>query len=265
MEKTNFRVVFLSCDGKLRYILRSQSNEMKGFEKLVSFFEGKQYGDLILPFFELIAIIIGLLYVRKDKTGTFFLAYLIFDFFVFLCDTYIQTFSPFTKEMTYSFINITNTLISLAELLVYFYFFSMVLHNKAVINVMKICAAIFIVIIGIHVTTKYSFLTIRFSYITNLIGTIEFLFLVLPCFAYFYELVQNDSAISLNRRPSFWIVTGIFFYSVISIPYYMLSSYVGQNQADSWPATYLLFFCIPLSINFIFLTRAFLCKKTLTI
>ena len=238
---------------------------MGDLEKLIRYLERKNYGDFITPFFELIAIIIGLLYVRKEKLRILFLVYLIFDFLIFLCDIYLDAFSSFTKKEIDFFIGLTNNLISLVELLVYFYFFSNILRNRTIIKLMKISAMIFIVIIGLLVTTKYSFLTNRFPYITDLIGTIEFLLLILPCFVFFYELFQDDSAIKLHRRPSFWIVTGIFFYSVMSVPYFMITHFIASNLVNYFSLTYLLLFSIPFTINFIFLTRAFLCKKVLTI
>ena len=61
---------------------------MNNLDKLINFFENKNYGDLVMPFFELIAIICGLLFTRKDKSAIFFLRYLIFDFTIALCGIY---------------------------------------------------------------------------------------------------------------------------------------------------------------------------------
>lgn len=236
---------------------------MNGFDKLINFFENKNYGDLVMPFFELIAIISGLLFARKDKSAIFFLGYLIFDFIIALWAIYIEVFSSCTIAERYLFAGFTNSLISLVELLVYFHFFSKILNNRSVIKLLRIFAVIFIV--TLLVATKISFLTDRYFYVTNVIGAIEFLFVIVPCFVFFFELFQNNSTINLYERPSFWIVTGIFSYAVISIPYYLIMRFVASNQTNSWPFTYLLFFSIPFTLNFIFLTRAFLCKKTLTI
>lgn len=238
---------------------------MNVFERLWQFYERGHYGNLIMPVFELIAIIIGLRFVRNDKLGRLFLVYLTFDFLIYLANTYLEPFSSLTTRQVVLYHNISNNLISLVELLVYFYFFSTILNNKKIIKTMQISAMIFTLLMALlFIAVGYGFLTTRFSYLTNLIGTIEFMLLVPPCFVYYYELFQNDPVINLHQRPSFWIVTGIFFYAVISIPYYTLDSFVN-NLHPRWRVTYLLFFCIPFAINFIFLTKAFLCKKKLTI
>ena len=238
---------------------------MNGLEKLIELLERHYYGSLVMIFFELVAIVVGFLFVRGEKTGLFFLTYLILDFLFFLCALYVQAFTEFDNRQVKYFINLTNTLVALVELLVYFYFFSKVLRNKMVIGLMKIFIAIFSIIIFLFILTKYSFLTDRFNYMVELIETIEFLFLIPPCFVYFYDLLQNNETGDLKHRPSFWIVTGIFFYAVISVPDYLLNILVTSKHKEYWPITYLLFFSIPFTINFIFLTKAFLCKKTLTI
>jgi hypothetical protein len=237
---------------------------MNGFEKLVRILEKHYYGDLIMPFFELVAIITGLLFVRKDKTGVLFLAYLIFDFLVLLVDCYIEL-SYNTSVKISSFIFLTNTLVSLVELLVYYYFFFKIIHSSIVIKLMKVLVTVFFSIVVIFITTEFNFLTPRYSYVSNIIGVIEFVFLLLPCTVYFYELLKNDPIVNLYQRPSFWIVTGIFFYAVISVPYYLIDRFFVNNHNQYRSVLDLALFYIPFTVNFVFLTRAFLCKKTLTI
>lgn len=237
---------------------------MTDFERLMKYFSGTSYGDLIVSFFELIGIIIGLFYARKQRVGVCFLLYLVFDFTISICDSYIATFSGFSKRAIELFMGQTNTIIALTELFAYFYFFSKILHNKKIIALMKIFALLFALIVLVFFSTKYSFLSKRFFYVSNLVGTIEFLFLIPLCLMYYYELFQNNPAINLHQRPSFWIVTGIFFFSVISIPYNMLDRFLMDNNSVYWSFTYLLFFSIPFSINMIFLSKAFLCRKSLT-
>jgi len=237
---------------------------MNGFEKLVRFLELQHYGILLMTFFELIAVITGLLFVRKDKAGVFFLVYLFFDFFVLLVDCYIEL-STNTSAKTSSFIFLTNTLVSLVELLVYYYFFFKIIHSRVVIKLMKVLVTVFFSIVLVFITTEFSFLTPRYSYISKIIGVIEFVFLLLPCTVYFYELLKNDPIVNLYQRPSFWIVTGIFFYAVISVPYYLIDRFFVNNHNQYRSVLDLALFYVPFTVNFVFLTRAFLCKKTLTI
>ena len=235
---------------------------MSDFEKLIQFLGQIYYGDMIMAFFELIAIITGLIFLRKDKPWLFFITYLILDFLIFLIDNYLKVFN----RNNFSFFNnLTNALISYIELLVYYYFFIKVIRNKAVVRTIKILRVIFSIIMVFFITTKFSFLTNRYSYVSLMIGATEFVFLLLPCLSYFFELLKNEPMINLYQRPSFWIVSGIFLYSGISIPYYLTNRFIFSNQYEYYKIMAFLFFDIPFILNFIFLTRAFLCKKILTI
>jgi hypothetical protein len=236
---------------------------MSDFEKLMNYFENGYYADFIMQLFEIIAIISGVILVRKDKLGVFFLAYLVFDLSVSFGVTYIKVFSSATTYEIAVIIKITNTLIALLELCVYFYFFLNILANPTMLKTIKILRVVFISLISLSIAIHSVFFIEKYSYIANAIWTTEFLFLLPPCLAYFYELLKRDSLVNLYQRPSFWIVTGIFFYSATSIPYYTISHFL-INQYN-WRFTSLLFFSVPFTINFIFLSIAFLCKKKLTI
>ena len=238
---------------------------MTDFEKVMKYFADKSYADLITPLFELIAISIGLLFVWKQKLGLFFLAYLTIDLLMWFCDIYVEASSHLSRRHRILFVGQTNLLIAFVELSTYFYFFSKILHNKLWARVMKITLTIFTLSSIVLITTRFGFLTQRITYITDVVSTIEFLLLIPPYLIYFHELFSTDLSINLYQRPSFWIVTGIFFYSVISVPYYLVESFLLDNQPNYWPLTYLLFFSLPLAINFIFLAKAFLCRKSLSI
>jgi hypothetical protein len=238
---------------------------MHWFERLIEEFEKRYYGDLIMAFFEVIAIITGLLYVRKDKSGVFFLIYLIFDFSVLFSYYYIKATNLISgKELSIA-VNIANSLIFFLALLIYYHFFFLTIQNSFVHRILKLLKVVFIIIIIIFVTTEFKFMTTRHSYVSYMICVTGFLFLIIPCFVYYYELFRNDPSINLYQRPSFWIVTGIFFYSVTSIPYFLINRFVFESHYENAFLINLFLFNLPCIINFIFLTIAFLCRKTLTI
>ncbi len=96
------------------------------------------------------------------------------------------------------------------------------------------------------------------------LGVIEFFFLIVPCVFYFAELFSKPSAKSLFQRPSFWITTGIFFYTFISIPYYFIIEYLLKSNYHYYYEFNVIFFAIPYGITFLFLSKAFTLKTELT-
>ena len=46
------------------------------------------------------------------------------------------------------------------------------------------------------------------------------------CILFYHRLFKNIPYKAITKEPSFWIVTGLLFYSCISIPFYTLHSYL---------------------------------------
>lgn len=49
------------------------------------------------------------------------------------------------------------------------------------------------------------------------------------CLFYFNSLFNDKDVLQLKKEPSFWIVTGVFFYSSITLPAYAIYDYLRAN------------------------------------
>lgn len=235
------------------------------FSRLIDQFQRTYYTELLMFIAELTALIIGLLHVRKDKIGRFFIIYIAFDFSILLTDFYFITDGWISKKLYDHFMYTTNTLIAYVELLVYFYFFRKILDGNKIKKILIGLTTLYSVLIIIFITTKFSFITNRYDYLAYITGAIEFAILLVPCVYYFLQLFKTNSHVRLSERPSFWIVTGIFLFSIISIPYYLLNRYFFNTRFELRFMLSAVLYYIPFIANFIFLIKAFLCKKPLTI
>lgn len=219
------------------------------------------FTEPLLGLFEVIAITVGILYIRKDKIRYFFLFYIILDFIILNIDFYIIGFSNYSKTERKYFFGMSNILISYVELSVYYFYFSKTLRSRKIKKFMKISFVFFSFIILIFLTNNLEFL--NYADVYTSLGALEFILIIPVCLTYFLELFDNPTT-NLFQRPSFWIATGIFFYAVISIPYYLFNNFLISNVSLFSKMASLLFY-LPFAINFMFLTKAFLCKKPLTI
>jgi hypothetical protein len=232
------------------------------FSSLIEHIQSRYYVQVILFFVELTALVFGLRLIKKDKIARLFVFYISFDFLIMLISFYLISIN-FSKSYGYLY-NITNTLIAICELLIYYYFFSRTISNKRIKSLLILFSIFFILLAIIYISTKFSFITSRKSYAAYIIGAIEFILLLPPCILYFRELLKKNSPINLFERPSFWIVTGIFFYSLISIPFYLSFNYFMKINHSQILIIGSTFYYIPIIINFLFLIKAFTCKNPLT-
>jgi hypothetical protein len=213
---------------------------------------------------EVCALIIGILYARRTLLGRLFVFYITFDLVVLILYWIFKALTQINEQLR-STIYVGNSLVSLFELLVYFQFFKHVINNRAVIKWMRFARIIFLMLVCLYLISMFSFISIRFRYISYLIGALEFCFLLPPCLVFYYQLLKTNSKLKLLERPSFWLVTGIFFYSLISIPYYLIDPFLKDNDYQLRYIFGALFFEVPCTLHFGFLLKAFLCKKPLTI
>ena len=232
-------------------------------DKLIENFSKYYYTPLLMLIVEATALVIAIIYIRKTKIGKVFIFYIAFDFCILIIDCFLMSYPGISQKFISYFQDTTNTLIAYIELLVYFYFFRKILEGNKIKKNLTRLVVIYSVVIIIFFTTKFGFVTNRYGYIAYITGAIEFIFLLVPCVYYFLHLFKSNSLLRLTDRPSFWIVTGIFFFSLISIPYYLLSRYFFSTQYE-FRLFNAVFYYIPFTANFIFLIKAFSCKKPLT-
>jgi len=237
---------------------------MNNWETILLDLEKRFYIELIMWIVELLAIILGIIYVRQQTLGKLFLLYLVVDFIILNIGIYLQYFFKKTI-LTSSFINYTNTLISLIELFIYYHYFKIVIENQKTKVLLNTLSIVYISIIFLFVTNNFKFVSHNLAYLSYSISAIGFAFLLFPCALYFFELMNKNSVESLLEKPSFWIVTGVFFYSIISIPYYLLDNLLNTNRSTYRIMLSAIFFYFPFTLNFVFLIKAFLCRKPLQI
>ncbi len=238
---------------------------MMVFERLNEELRKSYYTFLVSLVIEFILILVAFSYVKRARTGHLFLVYLGLDFSIGLVDLFLISYPGITKNFITNFYRYSNNFIALVELMVYYYFFSKIFKNSKIRTVLIGVGGFYLIIIIIYFSTKFNFITIRDDYISDLVSAMEFVLLLPPCLLYYSSLLHENLQMNLFERPSFWIVTGIFLFSFVSIPYYLLKRYISQAQPELSYVFNAALYTVPIILNFVFLTKAFLCKKHLTI
>jgi|GEM_PF-5493183 len=104
------------------------------------------------------------------------------------------------------------------ELSIFYWFFYRILYKRY----QKVALlAIFTCFTGYYIFIL-SAPTYIFVYNSNLYG-IESLIITVPCFLYFYEIINTDSDVNFKKDPNFLVVTGAFVYFSITAQYFLLN------------------------------------------
>jgi hypothetical protein len=236
---------------------------MNGWEKMFAQWQKEYYSEPFYLACQILAIILGLVYQRKNKVGQFFILFILVDFTVLNLLFYLDYFSGIERKSYSKSVGIFNSFCFLSEFLAYYYFFLQTLQNNKIKRFLKISRVVFIMLVILHLSNAFVF-NIRPSKTMYYLGAIEYLFLIIPCFTYYYELFTIRSLKNLFQRPSFWITSGIFFISFLSIPYYTITSYLAYSESQYFNFLNVALFILPLSLTFLFLSKAFTLKTELT-
>ncbi len=242
---------------------------MTFWEKILHHFKDLYYTDALWFCCALVSLIIGIRHYRKERVFILLLIYLIANLTIV---NLVPLFFVFGQNLNgvieAIFIETSNTCFALIELSVFLYFFYKVLKLfflKKVVLVLWvvfiiICSYFFILISSANVQRNEILST---SYFIN---CIEFLMILPLCLFYFHQQINSEIELKFltSLKPSFWIVTGLFFYCFISLPYLL----VGEKLVEISKPLNLLFFkfhYLSISVLILCIAKSFSCKSPLTI
>ena len=96
--------------------------------------------------------------------------------------------------------------------------------------------------------------------LTNLF-TIQAVSLLIICISYYIKIFKDAPDLILLNEPSFWIITGLTFFMLSTLPFSLISPYLIRNTVlyRNLFSIFFIFYCI----LFLMIIRAFLCRQVL--
>lgn len=133
------------------------------------------------------------------------------------------------------------------------FFFLKTLRQNRSINLLKIIFVVCLLII-LYLIVRDNLKTYNYQ-----ATAISNLFFCLCSCIYFKQLFLNDPIVIINKDSTFWIVSGIFFYSTFSLPLYPISAYFRNNEIFAVSQTLILIINLLVIIMHLFFIKSFLC------
>jgi len=210
------------------------------------------------------SIIFLIKYNKPEKIYSLFLIYS-FSAFVLMFGTSIVGFYMKIGPLKIHLTEISNTVFEFLEFFVFYSYYSELEHFNLKKYLLKFSFILFSITSCIYLfwttlLTINSKKIIEFSFLVNVM---EMCFLLFYCLYYFFTLFKRKSPEKLSTFPSFWITTGLLFYTATSIPFFMIASQLSRNKYLIFKPLSSLHY-ISFGLLFIFNIRSLLCKKTLT-
>ena len=228
------------------------------------FFEWSRvyYTTPMVIFCSFLAIFFGIKYYQKEKTYIFFILYSIITFLLFLpVKIFVIMLLPPSRNKT-AILHTGNTLFELIEFFVFYYFFQQIIKSNFARSVMKLSliSLLSLSILFIVKISDQNFSKEQIIRLSTFIWSVKFFLLLVPILAYFFEIFRTDPLKDISQSPSLWIISGLFFYTLATLPFILISEFLFESDK---PLYYLMFSIHFLSLSFLFLTiiKAFTCRK----
>jgi len=190
------------------------------------------------------ALIISIRDRKKHLSLRFFPFYFSCLLIVFL-SLYVNMYSKevitysLTKFNFHHYIDYFSTLI---ELLIFVHFFTQVIEDRLFKKILIAITALFILYYFIELYFDKRFSRSISETTQSRVYTIESLILLIPCFAYFYELFKKPPILNLRQEPAFWTISGLSFFITCTLPYSLLENYLRNNYLYLMTTLYSVFY-----------------------
>ena len=233
-------------------------------EELLDVWSKTYYLKPILLIFISISFFVGVKFYTKESSYLNFLIYIIVSLILLILLDIDINKKGVSQRFRTIIIESENTFLEIVEFIAFYHYFFKILVTKTAKALMRIVIIPFIILTIIFYVKIFDFEFSRNQIISlsYKINVIEFFLLFFPCLIFFYELFTIESKQKLTKSPSFWIITGLFFYCTISLPFLLIGDQLAVNNRELF---YFMFAVHYASLIFLFFsfTKAFLCKKIL--
>jgi hypothetical protein len=180
------------------------------------------------PLSALTALVGCIIFISKvpKKNELYIFAYY-FIAYVFLKLIFFVTLASYGTPFYRTGIEIdrfVDYIFTLFEFLIFFLFFKKVLYNNNYKRILAIICYSFM-LIGCSILFYDSYAFRKSSLISSyLLFNIQATSLLIPCAFYYLEIFKSKPTVDVLREPSFWVVTGLSFFMISTLPLSFLLS-----------------------------------------
>lgn len=192
------------------------------------------------------------------KFFPFYIAFLLIVFISLYANIYSEKIWNYSIT-TFNFHHYIDYISTLFELFVFIHFFVHVISNRWFKKFIIFIAILFTIYYLAELVYDDRFTRSISKTTQSRVYTIQSLVLLIPCIRYFYELFKHPPILNLKQEPSFWIVTGLSFFIISTLPYSLIENYLRKNHLYLMTALYSVFYIFYI-ILISMIIRAYTCN-----
>jgi hypothetical protein len=205
-------------------------------------------GSLVI----LMSLLIAVFITKKKALPVYLQKFYLYPLLAFILSIFTIT-NNFIYKFSKTEISIAESIYVILEPLFWGHFFVLLFNNKRTKKlVIKISTIIILLIFSLVIVSNLK----RFNHQVMAISNLSFCFY---CSIYFANLFKDKPVKKLSIEPSFWIVSGIFFYAAISLPLFPFSDYFRGANSPEFYLPIISIVNLVIIIMHLFFIKGYLC------
>jgi hypothetical protein len=207
----------------------------------------------------LASLLVGCLYCYRAGAPGYlriFPLYLLVSIAVeFFANKYFRILLPFhlddvklvVRQVSYNFFTVFETV-------VFIYFLYQIIRST---QIKRLAIGLFILFLIYFITSTVVGGLYQFN---DMAVFFESVIIVFLCLIFFRELFTRPEPVDLLREPSFWLVTGIFFYLATIFPLFLAGSYLRSHGLGKITYTLYSINNFAISITYLIFIKGYTCR-----
>jgi hypothetical protein len=227
-------------------------------KELLKHWEEAWYADLITFLLAIIGLTISIRKLSQNRKLKplffFFLGYVLNQFIVFF-DISINVQQPI-REIIRRYLDITDTIV---EFLAFFFLIKNHITDVKIRKVLNLLLPTFLISIFAYFIYHLSLHRKVNQYFLQVLFTIQAFLLIIASILYYIDLFKTEPKLSLTSHPSFWVVTGLSFFMLSTLPFSIFSLYLIKTNFSLYFQLFDIFeffYCVLI----LMIIKAYLCK-----
>lgn len=227
---------------------------------LLKYWENGYYTVLVSFLLAVIGLLVSIFKRKQNKKLKpllfFFLGFVVIEL-IYFYDMAANISQPLRNYLFYypDFID------TIVEFLAFFYVIKNYIEDRRVKKRLTPLQPVFIGVLLIYFT-YYTIIHKEIDqYFLQMIFTIQACFLITACILYYIDLFRKDPKLNLTADPSFWVVTGLAFFVICTLPFSFLGLYLTKLNYRLYVRLFIIFEVF-YWILFSMVIKAYLCKPT---
>jgi hypothetical protein len=225
---------------------------------ILTYFENTYFTDLASFLFAIFGLLVSIRITRHNNLIVFkfyFACYILIKLINYLTVALYST-QKFNQTIITEISDYTDYIFTIIEYCCFAWF----LKNHVNKVVFKISSLIFfssaLILYTYQIATTNN---LQYAY-TSILFTIQAITLLMNCISYFVIIFKNVPDLALTNEPHFWVVTGLTFFMVSTLPFSVYSYYLSTILLANAFSIFFVFY----SILFGMIIRGYLCKQIVT-